>query len=148
MIECRIRIYVQCIHCLLGYLLDTGYHMIAIRLAATDRSCSTADCSVRECFPYLPFSTFSRTQAVIDCTWRVIVQGPMFISLAAFTVYGSLGYQLTAATAFPALSLFNLLRFPLMMLPEQILNLIQVHLFACCVKDKVGCQRALLTKLL
>jgi len=27
--------------------------------------------------------------------------------------------------AFPALALFNLLRFPLMMLPEQILNLIQ-----------------------
>ena len=50
----------------------------------------------------------------------------MFISLAAFTVYGALGYQLTAAIAFPALSLFNLLRFPLMMLPEQILNLIQV----------------------
>ena len=50
----------------------------------------------------------------------------MFISLAAFTVYGALGYQLTAAIAFPAISLFNLLRFPLMMLPEQILNLIQV----------------------
>lgn len=50
----------------------------------------------------------------------------MFISLAAFTVYGAMGYQLTAAIAFPALSLFNLLRFPLMMLPEQILNLIQV----------------------
>ena len=53
------------------------------------------------------------------------MQGPMFISLAAFTVYGALGYQLTAAIAFPALSLFNLLRFPLMMLPEQILNVIQ-----------------------
>ena len=55
-----------------------------------------------------------------------LLQGPMFISLAAFTVYGALGYQLTAAIAFPAISLFNLLRFPLMMLPEQILNLIQV----------------------
>lgn len=53
------------------------------------------------------------------------LQGPVFISLAAFTVYGALGYQLTAAVAFPCLSLFNLLRFPLMMLPEQILNVIQ-----------------------
>ena len=57
----------------------------------------------------------------------LFLQGPMFISLAAFTVYGALGYQLTAAIAFPALSLFNLLRFPLMMLPEQILNLIQAR---------------------
>lgn len=67
-----------------------------------------------------------------------MLQGPMFISLAAFTVYGALGYQLTAAVAFPALSLFNLLRFPLMMLPEQILNLIQVgpHLHLCKTRKK------------
>lgn len=53
------------------------------------------------------------------------MQGPMIISLAAFGVYGLMGYQLTPAIAFPSLSLFNLLRFPLMMLPEQILNVVQ-----------------------
>lgn len=38
--------------------------------------------------------------------------------------YSLLGYQLTADVAFPALSLFNLLRFPVMMFPQQIMNLI------------------------
>ena len=67
-------------------------------------------------------SVISQTLRWINCC---CLQGPVFISLAAFTVYGALGYQLTAAVAFPCLSLFNLLRFPLMMLPEQILNVIQ-----------------------
>lgn len=35
-----------------------------------------------------------------------------------------MGYELTAAVAFPALSLFNLLRFPVMMFPTQLLNII------------------------
>ncbi|EFN56982.1 hypothetical protein CHLNCDRAFT_143584 [Chlorella variabilis] len=53
--------------------------------------------------------------------------GPILISLAAFMTYSALGYPLTAAVAFPALSLFNLLRFPVMMFPQQatqIMNLI------------------------
>jgi hypothetical protein len=45
--------------------------------------------------------------------------GPILISLAAFMTYSSLGHPLTAAVAFPALSLFNLLRFPLFVLPTQ-----------------------------
>jgi ATP-binding cassette, subfamily C (CFTR/MRP), member 1 len=50
--------------------------------------------------------------------------GPILISMAAFLTYGMLGHPLTAAVAFPALSLFNLLRFPVMMLPSQITTLI------------------------
>ena len=38
--------------------------------------------------------------------------GPILVSLASFTCYTALGYPLTAAVAFPALALFNLLRFP------------------------------------
>lgn len=34
--------------------------------------------------------------------------------------YSALGYSLTPSVAFPALSLFNLLRFPVMMLPMQV----------------------------
>lgn len=41
--------------------------------------------------------------------------GPVIISLASFTVYSLMGYPLTADVAFVALSLFNLLRFPVMM---------------------------------
>lgn len=38
---------------------------------------------------------------------------------AALLTYAGMGYALTASVAFPALSLFNLLRFPIMMLPQQ-----------------------------
>jgi len=39
--------------------------------------------------------------------------GPVLVSLAAFGVYAAQGKPLTAAVAFPALALFNLLRFPM-----------------------------------
>jgi hypothetical protein len=48
----------------------------------------------------------------------------VLVSLAAFGTYAALGHPLTAAVAFPSLALFNLLRFPLVMLPAQVLNLI------------------------
>ena len=50
----------------------------------------------------------------------VFMSGPVLVSLAAFGVHAALGYQLTAAVAFPALSLFNLLRFPIIMFPSQV----------------------------
>lgn len=42
---------------------------------------------------------------------------PILIAVAAFAVYTMQGYALTPAVAFPALALFNLLRFPIIMLP-------------------------------
>ena len=50
--------------------------------------------------------------------------GPIVISMAAFFTYTAMGYELTASVAFPALSLFNLLRFPVMMFPTQLMNII------------------------
>lgn len=60
--------------------------------------------------------------------WRalndaLLTSGPTLVTLAAFTFYGvlqdSLGSEpLTAAKAFTALSLFNLLRLPLLTLPD------------------------------
>lgn len=41
-------------------------------------------------------------------------------STAAFLTYSGMGYPLTASVAFPALALFNLLRFPVMMFPQQV----------------------------
>ena len=66
-----------------------------------------------------------RTSAVIG-TWNTILWqgGPILISMAAFGSYALWGYQLTAAVAFPALALFNLLRFPVMMFPTQLQNLV------------------------
>ena len=53
--------------------------------------------------------------------------GPILISMAAFFTYTWMGYELEASVAFPALALFNLLRFPVMMLPTQLENIINAH---------------------
>lgn len=54
------------------------------------------------------------------------------VSLATFTVYVLLGNELTAGKAFVAISLFNILRFPLTMLPRVVMNFIQVHICSAC----------------
>lgn len=46
------------------------------------------------------------------------MQGPILVSLASFTAFTLLGYEMTADLAFPALALFNMLRQPLQMLPN------------------------------
>lgn len=61
-----------------------------------------------------------------------------------------MGYSLTAAVAFPALALFNLLRFPVMVFPSQISSLVQGHIalrriqgfievfsLACCLPCRI-----------
>ena len=52
---------------------------------------------------------------------------PILVALAAFWTYALMGYTLDASVAFPALSLFNILRFPVLMLPMQIMNLINAR---------------------
>ena len=48
------------------------------------------------------------------------------VSLATFAIYVMTGNELTASKAFVAISLFNILRFPLVMFPNVIISLIQV----------------------
>lgn len=48
------------------------------------------------------------------------------VSTASFIVFVLLGNNLTPATAFVSLTLFNLIRFPLMIFPQIITSLIQV----------------------
>ena len=48
------------------------------------------------------------------------------VSIATFAIYVLTGNELTASKAFVAISLFNILRFPLVMLPNVIISLIQV----------------------
>ena len=45
----------------------------------------------------------------------IFIGGPIVVSLTAFATYALLGYRVTAAAVFPALALFNLLRFPILM---------------------------------
>ncbi len=50
---------------------------------------------------------------------------PILIALSAFAVYTAQGYPLTPAVAFPALALFNLLRFPITMLPCYLMDCVE-----------------------
>ncbi|KAG2450119.1 hypothetical protein HYH02_000222 [Chlamydomonas schloesseri] len=68
-----------------------------------------------------------KTQALSMFNTAMFMSGPVLVGLAAFGTYAGLGYSLTAAVAFPALALFNLLRFPIIMLPSQIMSLIQAR---------------------
>jgi ABC-type multidrug transport system fused ATPase/permease subunit len=50
--------------------------------------------------------------------------GPILVAIAAFWTYTALGHTITAAMAFPALAYFDLLRFPIIMLPMQVMNFV------------------------
>ncbi|EGG17998.1 ABC transporter C family protein [Cavenderia fasciculata] len=50
---------------------------------------------------------------------------PIFVSVFTFTVYVLMGGKLTAAIAFPCLSLFNVMQFPINMLPNVVSSLIE-----------------------
>ncbi|GLC35697.1 hypothetical protein PLESTB_000485000 [Pleodorina starrii] len=68
-----------------------------------------------------------KTQALSMFNTAMFMSGPVLVGLAAFGTHTALGYPLTAAVAFPALALFNLLRFPIIMLPSQIMSLVQAR---------------------
>ena len=57
-------------------------------------------------------------------SWTI---APFFVSLATFITYTTSGNALTPEKAFVALSLFNLLRFPLVMLPMLISAVVQAQ---------------------
>lgn len=50
---------------------------------------------------------------------------PLLVSLATFSAYALAGNTLTASRIFTSLALFNLLRFPMAMLPNVINNLVE-----------------------
>lgn len=66
--------------------------------------------------------------------------GPVLVALAAFGTYTMLGKQLTASVAFPALALFNLLRFPIIMFPTQIMNIVHARVGLQRIQKFMECQ--------
>lgn len=74
---------------------------------------------------------------------RMRTRSPIFH--AALMTYSALGYPLTASVAFPALALFNLLRFPVMMFPQQVGSVLalSVCVAAWRVPRQAGCVLAL-----
>lgn len=49
------------------------------------------------------------------------------VSVATFAVYVMTGNELTATKAFVAIALFNVLRFPISVMPRVVLNFVQVN---------------------
>eukprot|EP01065_Artemidia_motanka_P023285 TRINITY_DN277_c0_g2_i2.p1 TRINITY_DN277_c0_g2~~TRINITY_DN277_c0_g2_i2.p1 ORF type:complete len:1661 (+),score=534.27 TRINITY_DN277_c0_g2_i2:110-5092(+) len=60
---------------------------------------------------------------------------PMLVSLSAFGVWVGQGKELDAGKAFTAISLFNILRFPLNMLPNTINNIIEASVSLQRIQD-------------
>jgi len=52
---------------------------------------------------------------------------PTLVAISTFAIYIFTGHELTASKAFVALSLFNVMRFPLVMLPDVIVTTIQAR---------------------
>lgn len=53
--------------------------------------------------------------------------GPILVAIAAFWTFTAQGNTITADIAFPALAYFDLLRFPIIMLPMQVMNFINAR---------------------
>ena len=56
------------------------------------------------------------------------------VAISTFAVYIFTGHELSASKAFVALSLFNVMRFPLVMLPDVIVSTIQVSCKFCLMQ--------------
>ncbi|GAM28766.1 hypothetical protein SAMD00019534_119420 [Acytostelium subglobosum LB1] len=63
-------------------------------------------------------------QGVGQMLWSM---SPIFVSVTSFGVFIALGGKLTAAIAFPALSLFNVMQFPINMLPMVVSSIIEAN---------------------
>jgi len=64
-----------------------------------------------------------------NCFTKMLWSGvPLFVSLATFATYTWLGNQLDVASALTAIALFDILRFPLFMLPQVINNLVEASI--------------------
>ena len=99
------------LHCKLCKWMLAGIK--AIKLYAWEQSFKERILSLR----HLELSQI-RKEAYIEVVQSTLFGAtPILIAMAAFAVYTAQGYALTPAVAFPALALFNLLRFPIIMLP-------------------------------
>lgn len=69
-----------------------------------------------------------RKTQLMQCLNTVMFSGgPILVAIAAFGTYAWQGNALTADVAFPALAYFDLLRFPIIVLPNQVMNFISAR---------------------
>jgi ATP-binding cassette, subfamily C (CFTR/MRP), member 1 len=64
-------------------------------------------------------------RAIMTFLW---MSTPLLVSMVTFIVYTVAGYELTPEKAFTALALFNILRFPLNMLPSVISGMVEASI--------------------
>jgi uncharacterized RDD family membrane protein YckC len=64
--------------------------------------------------PFLIHASYLGNVPAFSCAYAT---SPLLVSFAAFALFVLTGQELTAAKAFVALSLFNLLQFPVSMFP-------------------------------
>eukprot|EP00310_Coccolithus_braarudii_P011993 CAMPEP_0183370054 /NCGR_PEP_ID=MMETSP0164_2-20130417/101356_1 /TAXON_ID=221442 /ORGANISM="Coccolithus pelagicus ssp braarudi, Strain PLY182g" /LENGTH=124 /DNA_ID=CAMNT_0025546387 /DNA_START=11 /DNA_END=382 /DNA_ORIENTATION=+ len=75
------------------------------------------------------------TQIRLNMLWGGMISflftaTPVLVTCTTFVLYTVLGNKLTAATAYTSLTLFNLLRFPIVVIPlmiTRVIDLIVVH---------------------
>lgn len=69
-------------------------------------------------------SSILKMQLVDSANGVLFMTAPILVSIAAFWTYVACGGNLTAEVAFPALAYFDLLRFPVIMLPIQVMEFV------------------------
>ena len=106
------------LHCVTIAIMSTGIK--AIKLYAWEQSFKERILSLR----HLELTQIRHVAYLEVIQSLVFGSTPILIALSAFAVYTAQGYPLTPAVAFPALALFNLLRFPITMLPWYLMEFI------------------------
>ncbi|KAJ1439399.1 pdr transporter [Ochromonadaceae sp. CCMP2298] len=69
--------------------------------------------------------TFRKYSIAVSMSGALYTSIPLMVSILTFTTYIALGNSLDVATALTSLALFDLLRFPLFMLPQVLNNLVE-----------------------
>jgi len=92
----------------------------AIKIYAYERAYADRIDALRE----EELTSVRRSALLSLCSSVLVSSAPVLVAIASFGVFAAKGGVLTADVAFPALALFNLLRFPLIMLPSQLTNLV------------------------
>ena len=81
-----------------------------------------------------------KTGLLMSIDRMFFMSGPILMALAGLGTYTALGGKITAAVAFPALALFSILQFPIIVLPWQIMELIYGRIALTRIQKFMNCE--------
>lgn len=81
-------------------------------------------------------------QLVNGMNMLMFTGAPILVAMAAFATYTWQGNQLTADVAFPTIAYFDLLKFPLIMLPWQIIEFVSARVALTRLQNFVDSEEA------